>query len=185
VLQFVGRRPGIVRQVEPFELAPTQATLPVVRIAGAIGTSVMPSMRRDPRDRAAFHREYSEYGNRVVEPTRDAQALVREHPMVSQRNAEAAGELEQNGCDDDARPGKREGISASSAPRWSTSKPIPVPVPSVGCGWDRGFAGKRLQGRDALAQLRYGTPANATRRCSPISTIASRAVATGGSWVKP
>ena len=67
----------------------------------------MPSMRRYPRDRTAFHPEHAEHGDRVVEPARDAQALVREHAMEAEREADAAGEIAQNDRDRDARPAER------------------------------------------------------------------------------
>ena len=144
-----------------------------MRIAGAIGVGVMAPMRRDPGDRTAFHPQDAEHRDRVVEPTRHTQALVRQHTMKAQRKPNAPGEVTQDDRDCNTRPREGGRNQCQQRPEVEDKQPYSRSL-AVGRnpGREQGFTTNLLQKARPYkqpivsAEFRFESCARTTAKCA-------------------
>src|SRR5580692_5009585 len=79
-----------------------------MRVAILIRVLVMNAVRRDPENRSAFERERGADGQEVLHPLRSLVATVREQPMISHADTQAARNPPQEHGDEQSLPCEEE-----------------------------------------------------------------------------
>ena len=100
----VQRAPGH----DPAHVRPEAAIARGMRIAFNVSILVMDAMRRHPEKRAAFQRQRGADGDEIFKPFIGLESAVREQPVISNANAQAAGNPPQKQRDEKSFPGKHK-----------------------------------------------------------------------------
>ena len=90
-------------------MAPEKIDAGAVRIVRLIGMLMVAPMNGDPAYRTALQAAYAENDQRVREPCRTAEALVRQQPMIADVDAEHAEHVDAESRRQDAEPAERPG----------------------------------------------------------------------------
>ena len=93
---------------DPAHVRPEAAIARRVRIAFHVSILVMDAMRRYPEKRSAFQRQRGAEGDEIFEPLISLEAAMREQPVISNADAQAAGNPPQKQRDEKSLPGKHE-----------------------------------------------------------------------------
>ena len=102
-------RDGCVVIEDPADVAPEEAFVWRVRVLRRIAVLMMMSVARDPLRRVALHRECTTVCEHVFEPFGCGEGLVRELPVVAERDTQTAGDKVHDGEDAKRRPVEEEG----------------------------------------------------------------------------
>ena len=79
-----------------------------MRIAFLIGELMMDAVRRHPENRPAFERERRANGQEILHPLRRLISAMREQPVITHADAQAARNPPQEHRDEQSLPGEKE-----------------------------------------------------------------------------
>jgi hypothetical protein len=105
--QLIGCRQRLIELGQPTNVSPAETHVASMGVALGVRMRVMLAMRRDPANGIALQRQRAKGRKRILQRFTQAQPPMRQGPMVAQRDAEPAGEVQDNGRDDRPTPMKR------------------------------------------------------------------------------